>query len=110
MDQQALTGYLGGKGKDERRIAKAVKTIRKFERYLSRTSKTVDQAAPEDLERFLEQHTQESTTKYDLADLELYYAAKGNSRMQEALAEPRRREPGCQKKPGYHWPTRVCPR
>jgi hypothetical protein len=77
--------------KRENRRVRAVKSVRKFERYLSQMAKTADQAEPVDLEQFLEQHARKSMAKYEVHDLWRYYDATGNDRMKEAVNEMRYR-------------------
>lgn len=91
MNEQVFAEYLRRMEKRESRRVRAVKNVRKFERYLSQTDKTADQAGPVDLEQFLERHARESTAKYEVYDLWRYYDATGNDRMKEAVDEMRYR-------------------
>lgn len=87
MNERAVAQYIRNRGKGERRITKAIKTIKKFESYLTKINKTVDQATPEELERFLLEYTRKYVAKYDLKDLKIYYAATNNLPMQNAVDE-----------------------
>jgi hypothetical protein len=91
MNEQVFAEYLRQTEKRENRRVRAVKSVRKFERYLFQTGKTADQAEPVDLEQFLDQHARESTTKFEVRDLWRYYDAMDNDRMREAVDEMRYR-------------------
>lgn len=91
MNEQVFAEYLRRKVKRGNRRTRAIKSVRKFERYLSQADKTADQAEPGDLERFLEQHARKSTAKYEIQDLWRYYDATGNDRMREIVDEMRYR-------------------
>lgn len=89
MDEKLLREYLSNLSIRESRIKRVINTVRKFEKYLDKSSNTLDDATADVLEEFLYDYSIKYTSNYYIEDLRYYYEKKENNVMQGAIEKLR---------------------
>ncbi len=85
MNERLLIEYLDQLDVRKNLIKRIINSTKKFEKYLTKLNKTLDNITPEVLDKFLYEHTTKYISKYYIQDLRYYYGKKENKVMLNAI-------------------------
>lgn len=85
MSNRSFEEYLSNVDMRNSMKKRVKKSVARFEKYLEKVDKTLDDARPSDLDEFLNQYTRKYVSTFYVQDLGHYYAANGNKEMQKAV-------------------------